>query len=41
MTKFGLPKLAIGGLGLSTVSNAGNGRTAEQAADMQLLQEQK
>lgn len=37
---FALPKLAIGGLGLSTVAKDG-GKTAEELGDMQILSEAK
>ena len=38
--KFALPKLAVGGLGLSTLANAG-GKTAEEMADIRTLLDQK
>jgi len=34
-----LPKLAIGGLGLSTLAKNDDGKTAEEMADMQILNE--
>ena len=36
-----IPKLSIGGLGLSTVSNAQGGKTAEEIADMEHLKASK
>lgn len=37
---FAMPKLAIGGLGLSTVAKDG-GKTAEEMGDMQVLMDAK
>ena len=36
-----IPKLSIGGLGLSTVSNLQGGKTAEEVADMEHLKASK
>ncbi len=34
---FELPKLAIGGLGLSTLAKVDGGKTAEEMADLEVL----